>query len=139
MLKKGVLPSDKSQSTELSPQYPTFQDGGDSEFEGHPDKSRLHSQIGPTGCVPECSHAQGHVQISEVLLGGGRLRVFVPTIKFWSKSSTYGIYKTFETSSILSQTTRNTDFGRYAPNGTINEQSRDPHPDHCLGFILNVN
>ena len=41
-------------------------------------------------------------------------------------------YKAFETSSVLSQTTGNTDlgvFGRYAPNSTISEQSRDPRPD----------
>ena len=41
-------------------------------------------------------------------------------------------YKAFETSSVLSQTTENTDlgvFGRYTPNGTISERSRDPHPD----------
>ena len=125
-----VSSSDKSQSSELSPQHPTFQDGGDSEFEGHPDKSRLHGQTGPTGCVPECSHAQEHVQISEVLLGGGRLRVFVPPIR--SRPGTHGFYKAFETSSVLSQTTGNTDlgvFGRYTLNGTISERSRDPRPD----------
>ena len=90
--------------------------------------SRLHGQIGPTGCVPECSHVQGHVQISEDLLGGERLRVFGPPIQ--SRSSTYGFYKT---NSILPQTTGNKDlgvFGRYAANGTISERSRDLRPDN---------
>ena len=57
------------------------------------DRSRLHGQIGPTGCIPECSHAQGHVQIPEVLLGGGRLRVFVPPIQ--SRPSAYGFLQSF--------------------------------------------
>ena len=50
----------------------------------------------------------------------------------WSRPGTHGFYKAFETSSVLPQTTGNTDFGvfgRYAPNGTISEQSRDPCPD----------
>ena len=89
------MPSNKSKAAERLREDPSLQDGGDSEPERHTPYEGSHGKAGPQGHILECANTPTRPAVSEILLGGQSIQIFVPTFRPCSSSDDF--YQTAET------------------------------------------
>ena len=90
--------SDKFKTSELLYSLPTFQDGGTSSLEGSTITKRFFMQTGSEGCILLHPNRPKVKEIYKICLGRKPLRIYVPV--FRTRSSSFDIYKTSESSNI---------------------------------------
>ena len=127
----GLAPSNKSKAAECLREDPSLQDGGDSEPERHTLSKGLHGKAGPQGCILECANAPTGPAVSEILLGGQSIRIFVPPFRPCSSSDDF--YQTAKTGGHIPKETRNQSphiLGRHSPDGALRDRSMLQCQDH---------